>query len=115
MNAHDITEHARLLSHRIYAERIDNNPALIELAREKIKDAIRRHGGSMGQLLWHRMLRSPWPDIRAKMLAEDECGRLLRTDSPFSLLPDMIDEDVRKGLWNKAKRELYERAAEREG
>lgn len=110
MNAHDITEHARLLSHRIYAEKIDADPALLDLARTIIKDLIAKHGGTMGHLLWHRLLRSSWPEIRQKMLAEDQWGRALRTDSPFSLIPGMIDEDVRRGLWRKAKAELQSRA-----
>lgn len=75
MNAHDITEHARFLSHRLYAERIDAEPDLLDQGRAIIKDAIAKHGGTMGHLLWHRLLRSPWPKVREKMLAEDQWGR----------------------------------------
>lgn len=106
MDAHDIAERTRLLSHRFYAEVVDGQPDIVRQAREAISTRMAAGGGTMGQELWDLVLRQTWPEIRERMLADNADGRLLRSNSPFSTLIGIRDPDERTSLWRQAKQEL---------
>jgi len=110
MNAHDVAEHARLLSHQLYANLINDRPELLDDARGMITAGIADDGGTTGHRLWDAVLLRPWPEIRAKMLDGGPEGRLLRSDSQFSTLIGVTDPEQRRALWRRAKQELSDRS-----
>ncbi|WP_210358086.1 hypothetical protein [Sphingomonas beigongshangi] len=109
MTGHDIAERTRVLSHGIYARAVDTDPTLIEQAKAQIERLISGDRGTKGHELWQLLLRRPWPEVRARMLAETPEGRLLRSNSPFSTLIGIQDPDERSRLWRQAKHDLSAR------
>ena len=105
MTAHDIAERARLLSHLRYAKIIDSNQSLITHASNLLEGAA-DHALTSGQLVWRSLFKSNWNDIRREMLRDDPQGRLLRSNSPFSLILGETDPELRRKEWRQAKSEL---------
>jgi hypothetical protein len=106
MNAHDVTERASLLHHRIYAARIRKDPELRTRAVTMLERGIAANGGTVGHRLWLKVLRGPWDKAEALMLSETPEGRLLRSNSPFARLIGVHDTNERIALWRQAKHEL---------
>lgn len=107
VTSHHVTEQARLISHRLYAKAVDGKPELVEEARAFLDEGIADNGGTMGQRLWQSVLKRPWHQVRERMLADDPEGRLLRSNSPFSHLIGIADDQLRRRIWREAKAELY--------
>jgi hypothetical protein len=106
-NAHDVAERARLISHNRYVEIIDHDPSLLHKAKGMLERGVAENGGTMGQRLWLIiMLHGDWRDIRERIIRDDEDGRLLRSNSPFSELIGIHDQDERTEIWRRAKAEL---------
>lgn len=110
MKPHDVTEHAILLNHERYAEIVDAMPEVLDSARENIRTEIYAHGGTSGQRLWHRLLKLPWYQVRQRMLATGAEGRLLRSNSPFSVVVGISDPEERRKIWRQAKYEISDQA-----
>lgn len=106
MDSHEINERFRLLSHRHYAEVVDERPDLLERARTIVDQEIESRGDVLGKQLWSELLEEPWPLVRAMMLEDSPDGRLLRSSSPFSILIGVHDLEERRSLWHQAKWEL---------
>lgn len=106
VDAHDIAQRTSLLYHQVYATVVASDPSCIERAREVIDNEIRSTGGTMGEQLWARLLGMPWSHIRVRMLADSPEGRLLRSNSPFSIVIGTTDTETRRRMWRQAKRDL---------
>ena len=105
MTAHDIAERVRLLSHTRYAKIIDGDLSLIKQARKFLENGDQETLTS-GQLVWKDLFASNWRNIRHEMLRDDPHGRLLRSNSPFSLILGETDPERRRKEWQQAKLEL---------
>lgn len=112
MNPHDINDRFNLLSHRIYAEKIRENPAFRGEALAMIRRGVAENGGTTGHKMWLAALREPWDKTESRMLADTPEGKLLRSNSPFSQLIGISDVERRIALWRQAKAELL---AEKDG
>lgn len=110
LDPHDIAEHAKLLSHRIYATAVDANPDLLTDAVIFINRGISTDGGTIGHYLWQDLLKNSWQHIKQRMLEETPEGRLLRSNSPFSHIIGVRDIDTRTRIWHLAKAELCSQA-----
>ncbi len=106
MNPHDINDRVNLLSHRIYAEKIRENPAFRDEALAMIRRGVAKNGGTVGHRMWLAALQESWESAEARMLADTPEGKLLRSNSPFSQLIGISDVEQRIALWRQAKREL---------
>lgn len=106
MNAHDISERASLLHHRIYSERIRQDPALLKRAIAMLEKGIAENGGTVGHRMWLSLLHQPWERVETLMLSETPEGRLLRSNSPFARLIGVTKTSERIALWRQAKHEL---------
>src|SRR5690349_962632 len=95
IDSHRIAEHARLLSHRIYAERLQEDPSLLEAARAAMS-CTTSDTRTVGEEIWLRLLRAELREIIRDMLDEGEQGRLLRANSPFSIIIGIDNPDARK-------------------
>jgi hypothetical protein len=109
IDSHDIAERARLLSHRLYATRLEMDAGLLDAARSVIEGRIRGGGGTIGERVWAQLLRAGMDEIVERMLDQGEEGRLLRANSPFSILIGVTDPDMRKSLWRQARVELSDK------
>jgi hypothetical protein len=106
IDSHQIAERARLLSHRLYAERLGKDPALLDAARAAMGRIAATGEGTVGEKVWVRLLRADLEEIIRRMIDEGEEGRLLRANSPFSIIIGVHDPEVRKLLWRQARAEL---------
>lgn len=105
-DAHRIAEQASLLSHRAYAAIIDKDQDCVGRARLLISQRIADGGATIGEECWNELLQRPWSEIKQRMLEDTAAGRLLRSNSPFSLVIGIADPDRRRQLWRQAKRDL---------
>lgn len=106
INGHTVTERTSLLHHELYASAIDKDPSYVDRARAVIDAEIRSNGGTIGEQKWQALLKRPWLTIRRSMLADTPEGRLLRSNSPFSIVIGVPNPDTRRRLWRKAKYDL---------
>ena len=106
VDAHKITEQTSLLSHRLYAEVIDEDHRYIGQARALLEQRLENGQATIGEQHWQQLLQRPWTEIRQHMLEDTAAGRLLRSNSPFSFIIGISDPDVRRQLWRQAKNEL---------
>lgn len=105
MDAHEINERFRLLTHRVYAQRIDEDPTLIARAATAIQQTIEHGEPTLGERMWSALLTLPATTIKASMLDCGPEGRLLRSNSPFSELIGVTDIEDRRALWKQAQNE----------
>ena len=111
MNAHDIAERSRLLNHKEYAAKIDQDRSILGIASRDLRKILQTTGGTAGEREWIELLKHPWPEIRSRMLNDDPQGRLLRSNSPFSRIIGNTDPEERTKIWRQAKSELLGRRA----
>lgn len=112
LDAHAITERAKLLQHQIYAVTVEANPALIAAAIAMIEQDIASDGGNAGDHLWMNLLKThPWAEVHSLAIADTEDGRTLRSSNPFARLIGVRDPDTRRALWRLAKIQLLHEAA----
>jgi hypothetical protein len=113
LDAHAITERAKLLQHQIYAVTVEANPALIADAITMLEKDVGSDGGYAGDRLWLNLLMTqPWAEVHAQAIADTEDGRTLRSSNPFARLIGARDPDTRRALWRLAKIQLMLEAAQ---
>ena len=61
------------------AAKIDANPELLQIVRENAT----RIPDPRIKSEWERHLETPWPELRAKLLAKTEVGDQLRQNAPL--------------------------------
>ena len=106
VDSHRITEQASLLSHQAYAEVIDKDHSYLGKARAIIFERLALGNATTGEEQWSKLLQLPWDEIRQRMLDDTPNGRLLRSNSPFSVIIGISDPDMRRKLWRRAKHDL---------
>lgn len=105
-DGHDIAERARLISHRHYADEIVRTPSIIEQAKRILQKGDDSGATTQGERMWLRLLSCPQREVIQRMLEDTPEGRLLRSNSPFSILIGVSDENERRQIWRQAKSEL---------
>ena len=69
---------------RLIVHRIDEDPSLLNGARENLKRWRSRGELSRANCEWEKILERPWSDIREFLLDESDEGQRLRSSSPFA-------------------------------
>lgn len=110
LDSHDVAERARLISHRLYAQHISQSPMLLEQARARLE----RGATTEGEEMWLQLLKRQPREIIQRMTEDTPEGRLLRSNSPFSVLIGVSDVNERRRIWNQAKSELSRAQTSRE-
>ena len=85
MDPHRRAECRSLAYHRAIAARIEEEPALLELARSRVRSW--QHGGDVHPRysgVWAHILASPLEDIKAALIAETEAMVAARQTTPFA-------------------------------
>jgi hypothetical protein len=80
---HTQIEERSIVLHRVIAERVSENPALLEVARTNLRRWVGRDGERLYWTEWEKILNSPLEDILALMVSPSEKARWLRQSSPF--------------------------------
>lgn len=106
IDGHKVTERTSLIHHELYATVIDKDLSQIDRASAVIAEEISANGGTIGERMWQELLQKPWRTIRRSMLADTPEGRLLRSNSPFSIIIGIHDPETRRRLWRQAKHDL---------
>ena len=80
---HKRLEERSLALHREVAERIQANPALVQVAERNLGNWIRQHGQIPVWREWKEILGKPLAEIMELLVSDDENARRLRQSSPF--------------------------------
>lgn len=85
MDPHRLAEARSLAYHRVIAERLPEEPALLDAARGRIAE-WRRDGRLHEAYLaaWEALLTGPPSALIASITADDEAARALRQTTPFA-------------------------------
>jgi hypothetical protein len=75
-----------LALHVMVAEKVDQNPALLEIAHRNVAEWRERGSGMAGVAIraWRKVLRLPWPRIAALLTEQSEEAVRLRRTTPFN-------------------------------
>jgi hypothetical protein len=103
MDPHDTNERFRLLTHRLYTQRIDEDPTLIDAATAFIRQVTEQGPATLCERMWFALLSMPASTIKTAMLDDGPEGRLLRANSPFSVLIGVTNLEERQALWAQAQ------------
>ena len=83
---HQILDARSLAMHCKIVQKIERDPALINMARDNLDRWIKNSGSPVpGYLLeWKEILSRPWPQVAKLMTAMNEESTRLRSSSPFA-------------------------------
>jgi hypothetical protein len=80
---HAQIEERSILLHREIAQRVSENPALLDMARANLRRWVGRDGERLYWTEWEKLLEDPVEEILAFMVSSTERARRLRQSSPF--------------------------------
>jgi hypothetical protein len=83
MLTHAQIEERSILLHRIIAQRVSENPALLEVARANLRRWVGQDGERLYWTEWEKILEGPLESILAFLVSPKETARRLRQSSPF--------------------------------
>jgi len=80
---HAQIEERSIVLHRVIAQRISDNPALLDVARANLRRWIGQQGERLYWTEWEKILEDTMEEILAFMVSPTERARRLRQSSPF--------------------------------
>lgn len=111
MSLHRLAEERSLAYHRVVAERIRNDPRLLDDVRARLEDWIVRGGRSSPYAKeWRRLVDLPIPELIDVLVDPGQRGRDLRQSTPFA---GIVSPQERWRIWADT-REAFERRREDE-
>ena len=81
---HAQIEERGIVLHRVIAQRIRENPAQQDVARQNLRRWINEGGERSYWIEWEKMLEGPLEERLAFMVSPTEKARWLRQSSPFA-------------------------------
>jgi hypothetical protein len=84
MEPHRLAEARSLAYHRVVAERLAGDGALLERARARVREWLRARPAPHYALAWDAVLARPVADIAAFLCDDGEHARELRQSTPFA-------------------------------
>jgi hypothetical protein len=110
MRPHELQDERSLAIHRVIADRISEDPSLLDRPRARVAEwRTRRHMNPKYVEAWDALLHGPIETLRAVLLDPGERAVALRHVSPFA---GIIDTGTRTRIWREV-RERLEADAER--
>ena len=104
IDLHRLAEARSLAAHQLIAGRLADEPALVEMARNRV--AVWLVDGSIGRAYaeaWNELLAGDVPSIQHALVEDSERGRALRQCTPFA---GAIDPRTRWQLWARVREDL---------
>lgn len=109
VNAEAVNDRAKLIIHRLVARRMGSDRGIIDRAREAVS-RVRLAGGQYEYLgEWQDLLSRHPTELRRIITIRTERMYRLRISSPFALLADVKDPELRRRIWRKARKGLASR------
>ncbi len=106
VNAEAVNDRAKLMIHRLLARRLPTEPEIVEKAREAVSRA-KAAGAPYGFLEeWQDLLSCDPAELRRAITSRSDRMTRLRISSPFALLADVKDPELRRRIWRKAREGL---------
>lgn len=103
-NSQTLAQRRSLALHRRIADRLREEPALLELARRRVASWLASgHRSSDYLRLWSRLLEGPADGVIEALTEDTERGRELRGASPFA---GIVDPKERWALWQSEREAL---------
>ena len=101
MNLHHLAEERSLAYHALIADKIERDPALLDVARRRVAEWL-ASGTPHAHYAraWSAILESPVEIIRQHLLDPTPAGRALRQVTPFA---GMIAPNTRWKLWREVR------------
>lgn len=102
MDLHRLAEERSLALHRAVAARLIADPALVERARERVREWV-----ASGRIhveyaeAWTRILGAPVEDVARAITDESEAARALRQTTPFA---GVVPPRERWAIWRDVAR-----------
>ena len=81
---HAQIEERSIVLHRVIAQRIRENPALLDVARQNLRRWINEGGERPYWTAWEKLMEGPLEEMLAFMVSPTEKARWLRQSSPFA-------------------------------
>jgi len=81
---HAQIEERSIVLHRVIAQRVSENPALLDVARANLRRWVSQDGERLYWTEWEKILAGPLETILVFMVSPNETARRLRQSSPFS-------------------------------
>jgi hypothetical protein len=106
VNAHRLAEERSLALHRAIAERLPEDPSIVERARTRVQrwldtGEVARYWAEK----WDSVLSRPIDEIRDVLVDESEAAQALRQVTPFA---GAIDPRTRWRIWREVRARLEE-------
>jgi hypothetical protein len=104
IDPHRLAEARSLAAHQLIADRLADEPRLLDMARERVAGWL--VDGSVARIyaqLWHEILAGDLLSIRIAIVDDGERGRALRQCTPFA---GALDPRTRWRLWAHVREEL---------
>ena len=102
LDPHALAEARSLAAHRLIADRLRNEPELLERARARVQQWLREGGRPYAQA-WAQLLALELPELVEALVDPSQRGRDLRQCTPFA---GAIDPRTRWRLWAQVREEL---------
>lgn len=84
-SSHRLHDARSLAMHTVIAQKIDRNPALLQVAHNNLRRWTEQRGSLPPALEeWRALLASPWPRIAALLCEQSERAIRLRQSTPFA-------------------------------
>ena len=100
MEPHRLAEERSIAYHRAVAARLDHDPALLTVARERVRAWLAREPPPHYARRWDEVLSAPLPEIVAFLSDPGEAARELRQSTPFA---GMIPARERWRIWREVR------------
>lgn len=104
IDPHRLAEARSLAAHQLIADRLADEPGLLDMARERVAGWL--VDGSVSRVYaqeWREILVGDLASIRAALVDDSERGRALRQCTPFA---GAIDPRTRWRLWARVREDL---------
>jgi hypothetical protein len=103
MDPHRLAEERSLEYHRVVAERLADDPTLLERARERVGAWLRQEPPPHHAVAWAEYLSGPLASLQALLIDRGEQAAELRQSTPFA---GALDPRERWQLWQAVARRV---------
>jgi hypothetical protein len=101
VNLHRLSEERSIAYHRAIAERVQDDPEILERARARVRAWLAAPAGAPYYArAWNEILSRPLPDIVAFLVDPGENARELRQSTPFA---GILPPRERWRLWREVR------------
>ena len=100
MDLHKLAAERSLAFHRVIARRLVRDPAVLEKARQRVKDWLDETPDRPFAREWGRILAGNADSVAAFLVDRSELAEELRQSSPFA---GVLDARERWGIWRETR------------